>query len=77
PQLSFLNYRKSFYADLGYAYSSYPKGLSVSQLTPTVGLGFNQAADWLQMRVYWVKPSTKYIHYHSLGKQMDALVCTP
>lgn len=57
PQVSFLNYRKSFYADLGYAYSSYPKGLSVSQLTPTLGLGFNQAADWLQMRVYWVKPS--------------------
>jgi len=57
PQVSFLNYGKNFYMDLGLAYSTYPRALKVLQLTPTVGLGFNQAADWLQLRGYWVKPS--------------------
>ncbi len=54
PQISFLNYQKSFYADLGYAVSTYDLGFEVKQYTPTLGFGFNQGADWMQVRGYWV-----------------------
>jgi len=54
PQLSFLNYQKTWYADLGAAYSQYKSGLNVSQLTPTLGFAFNDAYDWLQLRGYLI-----------------------
>jgi len=59
PQLSFLNYSKTFYIDLGYARSSYKNNLTVDQWTPTLGMGFNDGADWLQLRGYFIKPSNK------------------
>jgi len=64
PMVSFLNYAKTFYADLGYAYSSYRSDdsgtddINVSQWTPTLGFGFNQAYDWLQLRGYFIDLST-------------------
>jgi hypothetical protein len=60
PQLSYLNLDKTFYADMGYARSSYgdalPSGsdLTVDQLTPTLGFGFNEARDWIQVRAYLI-----------------------
>lgn len=57
PQLSFMNYTKTFYADIGYAYSTYRNNLKVHQYTPTIGFGFNQAADWVQVRGYFIHPS--------------------
>lgn len=54
PQISFLNYQKSFYADLGYSTSTYNLGLEAKQYTPTLGFAFNQGADWLQMRGYLI-----------------------
>lgn len=54
PQISFVNYRKSFYADLGYAVSTYDLGSEVKQYTPTLGFSFNQGSDWLQMRGYLI-----------------------
>lgn len=57
PQLSFMNYDKTFYADLGYAYSSYQNNLNIHQFTPTIGFGFNASADWIQLRGYFVDPS--------------------
>ena len=54
PQVSFLNYRKSFYADLGYTVSTYDLGSEVKQYTPTLGFAFNQGSDWLQMRGYLI-----------------------
>lgn len=63
PQVSFLNYDKTLYLDMGYARSSYGNSnigngsLTVSQWTPTIGFGFNQAADWLQLRLYDVSSS--------------------
>ena len=59
PQLSFLNYAKTFYLDLGYAHSTYQNNLSVQQWTPTLGLGWNAGADWLQMRGYFITPSNQ------------------
>ncbi len=59
PQISFLNYSKTFYIDLGYARSSYKNNLTVDQWTPTLGMGFNDGADWLQVRGYFIKPSNK------------------
>ncbi|MDD4964158.1 MAG: hypothetical protein PHI11_09610 [Gallionella sp.] len=58
PQVGFMSFDKSYSLDLGYARSRYGNsnigngGLSVSQWTPTVGFGFNQGGDWLQVRVY-------------------------
>ncbi len=57
PQISFLNYDKSFYADLGYAYSTYQNNLKVHQFTPTLGFGFNALADWIRIRGYFIDPS--------------------
>jgi len=57
PQISYINYAKTFYVDLGYAYSDYRNDLAVHQLTPTVGFALNQGADWVQLRGYLIDPS--------------------
>jgi len=57
PRLSFLNYAKTFYMDVGFAYSRYRNNLNVQQLTPTLGFGFNRGADWLQARGYFIRTS--------------------
>ena len=57
PQLAFVNYAKTFYADIGYAYSEY-EGTAITevdQFTPTVGFGWNESYDWLQLRGYFIK----------------------
>ncbi len=57
PQLAFSNYAKTFYADIGYAYSKY-NGISITevkQITPTLGFGWNDGYDWLQLRAYLIK----------------------
>ena len=52
-----MNYAKTFYADLGYAYSEYDGTTSteVDQITPTIGFGWNESYDWLQLRGYFIK----------------------
>jgi len=57
PQISFINYAKTFYIDLGYARSTYQNNLTVDQFTPTLGVGFNSGSDWFQVRGYFIKPS--------------------
>lgn len=57
PQISFLSYDKNLYLDLGYARSNYQNDLDLDQWTPTVGIGMNQGADWLQGRVYYIRSS--------------------
>lgn len=58
PQVSFLNFDRSKYFDLGYAYSRYGDSnignpsLDVHQFTPTIGFALNQGADWVQLRLY-------------------------
>lgn len=56
PQLSYSNFAKTFYADIGYAYSEYKGNSStkVKQLTPTVAFGWNDSYDWLQLRAYQI-----------------------
>ncbi|MGN7610759.1 hypothetical protein ACQZV8_01595 [Magnetococcales bacterium HHB-1] len=54
PQIAFVDYGKRYYLDLGYAYSSYPNDFEVNQWAPTVGFAFNNAADWLQIRGYFI-----------------------
>jgi len=57
PIVSFINYNKTLYLDLGYAYSDYTKNLdtTVTQVTPTLGFGWNDSYDWLQVRSYLIK----------------------
>ena len=63
PMVSFLNYAKTFYADLGYAFSNYRSDdsgaddIDIIQWTPTLGFGFNRAYDWLQLRAYLISLS--------------------
>jgi len=57
PQLSFTNFDKTWYVDLGYARSTYKNNLTLNQYTPTLGLGFNEQADWLQVRGYLIDVS--------------------
>ena len=54
PMVSFINYSKTFYLDLGYARSDYSRNpdATVNQVTPTVGFGWNESYDWLQLRAY-------------------------
>ncbi len=86
PQISYLSFDKKWYMDLGYAYSEYGSSnrglgqLHVHQITPTLGMGFNQGRDWLQLRYYGINLSnsqraqnqknthaleTKWTHYFS------------
>ena len=64
PQISYLNYEQTFYADLGFSASSYgdslliPEQLDVDQLTPTLGFGFNDQRDWLQLRAFLIDVSS-------------------
>ncbi|MGD8567973.1 MAG: hypothetical protein PVJ39_07785 [Gammaproteobacteria bacterium] len=56
PQLSFINYSKTLYADIGYAHSEYNNSptIKANQLTPTLGFGWNDSYDWLQLRGYLI-----------------------
>ncbi|MDQ6961960.1 MAG: hypothetical protein Q9M28_05455 [Mariprofundaceae bacterium] len=58
-QVSFLNYAKSLYVDVGYNYSKYQFNFNVNQITPTLGMGFNDASEWVQLRAYIIKLSDK------------------
>jgi hypothetical protein len=57
PQISYLTADKSLYLDLGYAHSSYGGDLTLDQWTPTLGIGFNQNSDWIQLRGYLIYSS--------------------
>ena len=54
PIVSFINFSKTLYLDLGYAHSNYDNNpdLTVNQFTPSLGFGWNESYDWLQLRAY-------------------------
>lgn len=58
PVLSFMNYSKTLYLDIGYAASDYDTSnttagnLEVSQWSPAIGFGLNDQYDWLQLRLF-------------------------
>jgi len=54
---AFINYKKTYYTDIGYAYSKYSatSGTIVHQITPSVGMGWNNSYDWLLWRAYIIK----------------------
>jgi len=58
PQVSFINFARTLYLDLGYAYSEYDSDsfydIEAHQITPAIGLGWNNAYDWLQLRGYFI-----------------------
>lgn len=53
---SFIDYRKTFYGDIGYARSEYDgsSSIKVNQITPSIGFGWNESYDWLQLRAYLI-----------------------
>ncbi len=58
PQLSYINFSRTFYLDLGYAYSEYDSDsfydVEVGQISPTIGFGWNSTSDWVQLRGYFI-----------------------
>ncbi|MEJ2179874.1 MAG: hypothetical protein P8Y28_05400 [Gammaproteobacteria bacterium] len=93
PQLAFINHSKTFYADIGYAYSEYDgtAKTEVDQFTPTIGFGWNESYDWLQLRGYLVKIDesvpvhaddqfdsleVKYTHWFADSESIDYLQIT-
>lgn len=56
-QASFISHSKQYYADFGYARSSYRNNLRVNQYTPTVGLALFDSVGWLQLRGYFIEMS--------------------
>jgi hypothetical protein len=56
-QASFLSSDKQYYADFGYARSSYRNNLHVDQFTPTLGFALFDSAGWLQLRAYLIETS--------------------
>lgn len=56
-QCAFINYKKTFYTDIGYAYSEYSatSNTVVNQITPSVGFGWNDSYDWIQWRAYLIE----------------------
>lgn len=53
-QCAFINHKKTLYTDIGYAYSKYSGRFNtkVSQITPSIGFGWNNSYDWIQWRAY-------------------------
>jgi hypothetical protein len=62
-QISYLNFARSFYWDIGYTRSTYAdrtsgsSELEIDQFTPTVGIGLNDQRDWIQLRGYLIDAS--------------------
>ena len=61
PKIAYLNFSKDLYLDLEYVKSDYPNNgnLSIHQITPSIGFGFNQNSDWLRFKVYFINSSDK------------------
>lgn len=66
-QLAFINYKKTFYTDIGYAQSEYDASAKtdVAQLTPSVGFGWNNSYDWLHFRAYVIRLDQTVTTYES------------
>lgn len=56
-QASFTSYNKLYYMDFGYARSDY-RNLFVNQYSPTAGLALFDKDGWLQLRGYFIAPSS-------------------
>lgn len=59
PQVAYYDASRSFYVDLGYAYSDYKDDLHLHQWTPTIGMGFNNDLDWVYVRGFFIHSSNK------------------
>ncbi|MBF0186913.1 MAG: hypothetical protein HQL50_03205 [Magnetococcales bacterium] len=59
PIIGFYNYDKSLYLDLGLTRSFYMNDFRLMQLTPTVGFGFNEGSDWLQLRGFLIDSNNR------------------
>ena len=59
PKIAYTNYSKTLYLDLEYAWSDYANnnGLTMQQLTPTFGFGFNDGFDFIRLRGYFISSS--------------------
>lgn len=62
-QLSYLNFAGTFYWDVGFTSTEFDdlsldgRTLEIDQITPTIGLAFNDRRDWLQLRAFLIDAS--------------------
>lgn len=79
PKISFLNFEKTTYFDLGLASSRYGvsktdnSSLSVLQTTPTLGFALNKGRDWMQFRLFDIRFSTDSIASASTNNRAQNL----
>lgn len=61
PKLAYMSYEKDLAMGLEYAWSDYSNNRSfiIQQLTPSIGFGFNQNNDWIQIKAYLITSSDK------------------
>jgi len=76
PIISYKNFSKTLYLDLGFARSQYQfsgafDDFYVSQITPTLGVGFNRSYDWLQFRPYFIKGSDDLVGYKNATRAVE------
>lgn len=71
PKLVYRNYKNSLHMDLEYVWSDYSDNndLTIHQLTPTIGFGFNENRvgnkDWIFLKAYFTESSDRLL---SLGE---------
>lgn len=70
PKLAYMSYEKDLAIDIEYAWSDYSNNSSliIEQLTPSIGFGFNQNNDWIQLKAYLITSSDK-----NLSQNEDSL----
>ena len=52
PNISWISYSRPLKLDLGYAISNYKGSTDTHQISPGIGMGFNQNQTWVQARAY-------------------------
>ena len=60
PKIAYINFNNDMYLDVEYTQSKYNNSnLTVDQISPSMGFGFNQKADWLRLKAYLINTSDK------------------
>lgn len=64
PKLAYMHYDKDLSVDIEYVWSDYASSnlgsnLIIQQFAPSIGFGFNQNSDWLELKAYLITSNDK------------------
>lgn len=65
PKITYTSYSKDLLVGFEYARSDYAgrRNLVINQYTPSIGFGFNQNDDWLQINAYFIQSNNVLLSY--------------